>query len=487
MRQLLGQKHLVAHRAELGRAVQRFEERPLVQLGLGFNQAAIDRPENRIVAVLERILWRPGDGVGSVAPHAVNVRDGMADRTGDSGMGGGLFLGIEVRIVELSGQQRHRVVARGAKAAGVDVAVPLQQFLPRIVHREGVGRIVERAEVMGAMEPLVVGVLVALHAELVVLKPRSVGVLAPGDAGQGRGEHFLAGFGQGRVGLFGFVPVHAHHRQHEHGHRAHPGQSPPPLKRRTGQAVQHVGPNRSQRSYHVHPVQGVPIGRIALIGKSQQKSRCQNRHRKHQQQIADPHRMAIGPPPGRPQVYGQKHHKRQREDDSQQNMQQHHEQEEGVLQRDGCAAELLHPFQKCDRGQIDGVGPQQGQQHEHHGEQPGQARTHGRKTPGSRRLIGHDGNRILRRATGCPSNRTRQGAGNAPSARRFGTPLPPSFCASISLGAGLPVVFPAFGQGSSRVLRRETLPALAFSFPGLSRHTRNRIDVTHSSCAPYAN
>ena len=93
---------------------------------------------------------------------------------------------VEVRVVERAAEERHRVVAAGAPARRLHVAVALQRRPCASPDAEQVGRVVERAELVGRVEPALVDVLVALQA--VVVHHQRVGgdELAVGGAGAGR-------------------------------------------------------------------------------------------------------------------------------------------------------------------------------------------------------------------------------------------------------------------------------------------------------------
>ena len=80
-------------------------------------------------------MLRLFDGVGGVADRAVDVRDGMAGDAGDAGLRVGMLYVVEVGVVEGAAEERHRVVAAGTPARGVDVAVALLGHRPRFAAR----------------------------------------------------------------------------------------------------------------------------------------------------------------------------------------------------------------------------------------------------------------------------------------------------------------------------------------------------------------
>ena len=67
------QVHLVAGRAELGRAVKVLQERLLVERRLGLDELIVDPLQQRVVAERERVVQRLFDRVVGVAARAVDV------------------------------------------------------------------------------------------------------------------------------------------------------------------------------------------------------------------------------------------------------------------------------------------------------------------------------------------------------------------------------------------------------------------------------
>src|SRR5204862_5277253 len=70
---------------------------------------------------------------------------------------------IEVRIVERAAEKWDHVMAAGAPARGFDIAISFEGDFARLTHAEQVRLVVEGTEVVRAMEPAFVGVLMALQ------------------------------------------------------------------------------------------------------------------------------------------------------------------------------------------------------------------------------------------------------------------------------------------------------------------------------------
>ena len=120
------QPDLVARRAELGALDDRLHERLLVHLGLGLHQREVDPFQDRVVAEGEGIMLGLLDRVGAVAPGVVDRGDHVADRAGDARLARGVVHVVEIGVVELAGEERHRVMAARAPAGSLGRAVALQ-------------------------------------------------------------------------------------------------------------------------------------------------------------------------------------------------------------------------------------------------------------------------------------------------------------------------------------------------------------------------
>ena len=147
------QVHLVADAAELGCLVVWFEERLLVEIGLGFDQLVVDPLQHRVVAVRERVMQRFLDGVVGVAPVAVDVRDRVADGAGDTRVSGGVVDVVVVLLIEGPAEEWHGIVAAGTPSRGADVAVVFERDLSCLADTGQVGGVVERTESVDAVGP----------------------------------------------------------------------------------------------------------------------------------------------------------------------------------------------------------------------------------------------------------------------------------------------------------------------------------------------
>ena len=65
----------------------------------------------------------------------------------------GWFTSSNFGIVKRAAEKRHHVMAAGAPAGGFHVAIALQRHLPRLAHAEQIRLVVERTEMMRAVEP----------------------------------------------------------------------------------------------------------------------------------------------------------------------------------------------------------------------------------------------------------------------------------------------------------------------------------------------
>ena len=150
-----------------------YEEGLLVKGGLRLHQLAVHPAQQAITARGEGIVHGLLNRVIGIPARAIQVGDRMADRTGDSGLGGQMTLQVIIRIIKGllcikgSAEERHRVMTAGAEARPLDVPVPLLHRLAGLPNREEIGGIVEGAEAMHAIGPARMGIGMALLAVLV--------------------------------------------------------------------------------------------------------------------------------------------------------------------------------------------------------------------------------------------------------------------------------------------------------------------------------
>ena len=251
--QLGGQRNLVAGGAELRRLHHGFQERLLVEFRLGLHQQVVDVLQRGIAAVGEGVMHWLVDGVFGVAARAIDVGDGVAGGAGDAGLGGGVIADVEVRIIKCAAEKRHHVMAARAPARRLHVAVALQGHLPRLVHAEEIRLVVERAEVMRAVKPALVGIRVALEAVVVHHQGARGDELAGGRARE-RGHEVICPLDGAAFALLRVHRVHGHAAEHEHAGRRRPLCADLPADARPGQPMQHVQPDGEQRRDDVGPV-----------------------------------------------------------------------------------------------------------------------------------------------------------------------------------------------------------------------------------------
>src|SRR5687767_10432416 len=81
-----------------------------------------------------------------------------------------MFLQIKVRIVERAAEERDGIMASGAPPGSLHIAIARQGDLPGLLYAEKISLVIKRAEMMHAVEPVLVSILVALAAILVRLQ-----------------------------------------------------------------------------------------------------------------------------------------------------------------------------------------------------------------------------------------------------------------------------------------------------------------------------
>ena len=150
---LEGQPHFVTDRAVFRRLHERLEKSFFVELRLGLDQDIIQPLEGLVFARGERIVNRFFHGVGRVANRTVDVRDTVAAGAGDACVRSGMFGEIKVGIIKRPAEEGDDVMASGAPARGLDVAVPSHCHLAGFLNAKEIAGIVKRTEPMRAVKP----------------------------------------------------------------------------------------------------------------------------------------------------------------------------------------------------------------------------------------------------------------------------------------------------------------------------------------------
>ena len=91
----------------------------------GLDELAVDGLQNGIFAEGKWIMDGFIDGIVRVAARAVDMGDGVTSAAGDPGSGRRVMLSIEPRIVKGAAEEGHWIMAAGAKAGGLHIAVAL--------------------------------------------------------------------------------------------------------------------------------------------------------------------------------------------------------------------------------------------------------------------------------------------------------------------------------------------------------------------------
>ena len=209
-----------------------------------------------------------------------------------------IVFGVEVGAVEGAAEERHRVVAAGAPAAAVDVAVAGQHHLARLLHAGGVDLVVERAEAVRARQPAAMRVGVALGAVVVDHQRRGRDRLAAGGAGERRRE------ADGAVGddrRAAGAHVDRRGQRTRAAVAAAQVQAAPPLQRPSAPAVVDERPDDAERGQHVQPVDDRAQARLPQLepGDAHQRQAADQDHRRQRgQDVADAGGAPVGMGPG---------------------------------------------------------------------------------------------------------------------------------------------------------------------------------------------
>src|SRR5436190_13792321 len=133
-----------------------------MKLGFGFDQLLIDVLEQAIGAVGKRIMNWFINCVVAVAFGAVDMGDRVASSARYSSLRSGMVDIVESGIIKGPAEERHDVVTARAPPRSFYVAIAFERYLARFPHTEQVRFVVEGTEMMGAVKPALVSVLVAI-------------------------------------------------------------------------------------------------------------------------------------------------------------------------------------------------------------------------------------------------------------------------------------------------------------------------------------
>ena len=404
--QLLGQVDLVTGGAELGAAMQVLQERLLVERRLALHQLPVHPSQDRVVAEREGVVQGFLDREVGVAAGRIDVGDRVAGRAGDAGAREGVLANVVVGVVEpgaLEGprEERYRVVAARAPAGGLHVAIALHADVPGLAHREQVRRVAERAEAMGAVVPLLVGVAVALPAIGIHHQRSGRNEIAGGGARQRRGVILRSGRGSLLIPVPRVLRLDQQHDTGKRRRERSPSPSELPVDPLAGQTVQHVEPRQRKRRYHVHPVGAVAQHRILQVEEAeagQRDSRQQQHERRGKERDPGADRAPVGSLPRIAEMQGTEDEYRNDDQEPEHQVQQKHDLVEVVLQRLAGP-----PFEPGDRAQVDRVDGEQREQREDGEQEPSEPRSDGRNVadPGAIGRTCRDG--VLRSHPACSS------------------------------------------------------------------------------------
>ena len=165
--QVLRDADFVAGRAEFRRPHERFQKRFLMELGFRLDQLLIDVLEQAIGAVGEWIMNRLIDGVIGVAFRGINVSDRVTCGASNTRLRRGVIDIIKIRIIKCAAEKRDDVMTTGAPPGRFDVAIALEGYLAGFSHAEQIRLVVKRAEMMRAMKPTLVSVLVTIQTVVI--------------------------------------------------------------------------------------------------------------------------------------------------------------------------------------------------------------------------------------------------------------------------------------------------------------------------------
>ena len=129
-----------------------------------------------------------------------------------------------------------------------------QRIAEGLANAEKIWLVIKGAEVMSAVEPTLVGVLVTFQAVIVHHQGFGGNKISRRGSRQRWKVIFLAFFRAGDIPFARVLGVKKDHRDHEHANRSGPAEADSPFNPRPGQPVQQIQPNCQNGREHMGPI-----------------------------------------------------------------------------------------------------------------------------------------------------------------------------------------------------------------------------------------
>ena len=359
--QISWQVDLMTGAAELCGLESWLEHFALVKRRLGLDHQHVDLLEQKVFAVGKRIvLWFFDDVIG-IASCRFDFGNRMADRAGDPSLTRRVVDIVVVWVVKRSGEEGYRVVATGTKACCMDVAIAFERDLARLANGIEVSRVVKRAEVVGAVKPIIVDVLMALLA-VIVVHQYPLGDEVPVSGASQRVFKVLLPVGRCLfVPFAGVLGLNDEHRTDGQSRCDTDALCDDPTDAGTDEPVEPIEPHRAERSEDVGPVDDAFAHRSTHEFKGpeldQQHAADEDHYPCDQQRITDPNRPAIASLVRRFPMEESEGQERDDQDQSEHQMEQEHVMVKQILKRP-----LKVPLREGHSGEIHPVGQEDREQ-----------------------------------------------------------------------------------------------------------------------------
>ena len=159
--------NLMTGGAEFGCLVERLQECLFVERRFRLHERVVNELQDFVFACRERIVQRFFDRIVRVPAGAVDVGDCVTSGAGDPCLSRWVANVVIVLLIERATKKWDGVVTTRAPSRSLNVPAPLQRDSTRLSDACQIGRIVKRTEMVHAVKPTVVDILMAFFAIVV--------------------------------------------------------------------------------------------------------------------------------------------------------------------------------------------------------------------------------------------------------------------------------------------------------------------------------
>src|SRR3954466_14925030 len=167
----------------------------------------------------------------------------MAGGAGNPRLRSGVIYVVKLGIIKSTAEKWHHIMASGTPAGGFHVSIAFERNFAGFANAEEIGLVIERTEMVRAVEPTGVGVLVTFQAVIIHHQSASRNEITRGGARQGRFEVFRAFLRADHVPFARVLRVQNDHCNDDNPDGPSPTQADFPFDARAGETMQNIEPD----------------------------------------------------------------------------------------------------------------------------------------------------------------------------------------------------------------------------------------------------